>query len=75
MIIKLLISQFVNTALIYYIISRIVKEDFLSTTGLVVEVSSLIVVSGVIQIGTNAANIPALLRRIKLWWYYGGMEN
>jgi hypothetical protein len=42
----------------------------MSPAGLVLQVSSLIVVSGVIQIIVNFANIPYLTRTGMLWWYY-----
>lgn len=47
----------------------------LSSAGLVVVVSSLIVVSGFIQIATNLVNVPAILRRLQLWWYYSDKEE
>ena len=75
LIIKLLVSQFANTALIYYIISRIMQEHFLSSAGLVIQVTSLIAVSGVIQIVMNFINLGAIMRRIWLWWYYGGLDK
>lgn len=40
----------------------------MSASGLVYQISSLITTSGVIQIFTNAFNIPAILRRLTLWW-------
>jgi hypothetical protein len=42
----------------------------MSPAGLVLQVSSLMVVSGVIQIVVNFVNIPYLTRNAMLWWYY-----
>ena len=45
----------------------------LSSAGLVVTITSLITVSGFIQIATNAIQIPAILRRFNLWRKYGDL--
>ena len=71
----MLLSQFFNTAIIYYIISKIVPKPMLSSAALVISVTSLIVVSGFIQILTNAVHIPAILRRLKLWYYYSDLDD
>lgn len=73
LVIKLLISQFFNTAMIYYIISKILPKPMLSSAGLVVTITSLITVSGFIQIATNAIQIPAILRWFNLWRKYGDL--
>jgi membrane associated rhomboid family serine protease len=74
-VVKLLITQFINTALIYFILSKIIPKPVLSTAGIVLQVSSLIVVSGFIQILTNAAHIGALMRSVLLWWKYSNVEE
>lgn len=71
MIVKIFISQFINTALIFYIIQVYNHRPYLSSAGLVIQVSSLIIVSGLMSIFTNAVNIPFWMRRIKLWYKYG----
>jgi len=70
LIAKMLISQFINTAFIYFLITKIKSRPLMSPAGLVLQVSSLIVVSGVIQIVMNFVNIPYLTRTGMLWWYY-----
>ena len=70
MIMKLLITQFTNSALVYYLITVISSRPFMTSAGLIVQVSSLILVSGFINIITNAVNIPYLMRKVKLWWKY-----
>ncbi len=66
-------SQFINTAFIYYIISLInnkTNDDLMSAAGLIYQISSLITTSGAIQILSNAFNVPAVIRRLTIWWYY-----
>ena len=73
LVMKLVISQFINTAFIYYFISLInnrTNDDLLSASGLVYQVSSLITVSGIIQIFNNVVNVGDIIRRLTIWWYY-----
>ena len=73
LVFKLVISQFINTAFIYYFISLInnrTNDDLLSASGLVYQVSSLITVSGIIQIFNNVLNVGDIIRRLTIWWYY-----
>lgn len=73
---KSIISQFMNTAFIYYIIAVVSdithpeKSSPLSENGLVTKVTSLVAVSGAIQIFLNAAQLGSLfsclLTRLKL---------
>ena len=73
--IKMVVAQFINTVLIYYFIALIViKEDInlmLTQNGLVMEISSLVITSGMIQILVNAVNVNATLRNLKLKWKLG----
>lgn len=74
--IKSILSQFLNTALIYYIISVVAnialpeRSSPFSENGLVMKVTSLVAVSGGIQIFLNAAQMGTLfsciLNRFKL---------
>ena len=78
LVLKLVYSQFVNTAFIYYFVSLInnkTNDDLLSASGLVYQVSSLITTSGVINIISNLLNTDAILRKLKLWWYYKGKPD
>jgi hypothetical protein len=77
---KLLITQFINSALVYYLITVISYRPYMTSAGLIVQASSLILTSGFINIGMNILNIPFLMRKVKLWWkyrYYGfkGKQN
>ena len=62
-----MVTQFINTAIIYYILAWTTTDptnpdaSILGTEGLVVKVMSLVAVSGVIQIGMNAAQIGSLI--------------
>ena len=62
-IIKMLSTQFINTAIIYYLISTIKRKPLMSSTGLVLQISSLLAVSGIMQIVMNLINIPYLSRK------------
>ena len=63
LIVKTVIAQFLNTAIIYYVISLIADNILLNDStslgdnGLVVNVVSLIAVSGAIQIALNLAQL------------------
>lgn len=76
--VKLVITQFLNTAIIYFILSLIRQENktgLMSQEGLVFQVSSLIVTSGVIQIIMNMIDIPAWIRIIYIKWFYRGKAD
>ena len=81
LIVKTVIAQFLNTAIIYYILSLII--DFLLANnyelyfddGLVVNISSLIVISGAIQIGTNFFQFGEILGCICNCWKYQKEKN
>jgi hypothetical protein len=66
----MLISQFINNALVYYIVTLISKRPYMSPTGLILQVSSLIVVSGFINIIINFVNFNYLWRKVSLWRRY-----
>lgn len=70
-IIKTLIAQFINTAFIFYLIQLFNQRPYLSSAGLVVQVSTMLVVSGFISILTDAVNFPYIIRWAKLWYKYG----
>lgn len=61
--------QFLNTAMIYLVLSKIKNEDkdgLLSDEGLVYHISSFFVFSGIIQIVNNFINYGALWRWIMI---------
>ncbi len=70
LVVKLLISQFINNALVYYIVTVISNRPYMTSAGLIVQVSFLIVFSGFINIAMNAVNIPYWMRKFNLWWKY-----
>ena len=71
LIVKTVIAQFLNTAIIYYIISLIdivLSKDIKSSiddNGLVVNITSLIVISGAIQIVTNFVQFGEIYKNIR----------
>lgn len=77
---KLVTSQFINTALIYYFISKILhqddKDELLSQEGLVFQISSLVLLEGLIDIAMNLFYIDplSLYARANFWWNYRSME-
>jgi hypothetical protein len=71
LIVKTVIAQFLNTAIIYYIISLIANiflfddiESPLGENGLVMNITSLIAVSGAIQICTNFVQFGEIFNSI-----------
>ncbi len=75
MVMKIFVSQFINTAFIFYLIQVFNHRPYLSSAGLVVQVSFMIVVSGFVSILSNAINFAYWFRVIKLWYNYGITTN
>lgn len=69
-IIKVAISQFLNTAIIYYVSCLIIGSPYMSEDGLVVQVSSFFITSAIIQIVFNLVNPFAVWVSIKKWFKY-----
>ena len=70
LIIKTVISQFINTAVLYYVMSRILNDSFTSKVGLVLQVTSLFLISGGFNIFLNLLNLKAMWRSLKLFCKY-----
>lgn len=70
MIIKTLITQFLNTSIIYYITDLIYPTPLLIEEGLVFQVSSLFLTSAFIQIIMNFAYISSLVKKIEYFLFY-----
>ena len=72
-------TQFVNTVVIYYFVSLIIhnetKSKLLSQEGLVFQISSLVVTSGIIQIFVNFVYPADIIRRLKIMWYFYGKND
>jgi len=66
LIIKLVLAQFFNMAVIYYIVSIVYADqiDKFSANGIVVKAMSLFTVSGAIQIALNALQIGPTITAI-----------
>ena len=75
---KLVVTQFVNTALIYWFISLYHNshiDSMMGENGLVNQVCSLIVTSGAIQLAVNYFNVNDIKRRLLKWYYYKKNNN
>lgn len=75
---KLLIMQFLNTAIIYLALSYIRDEDetgIMSKEGLIFQISNLLIMSGFIQIFNNVVNTDFILRWVLLLWKYWGKDD
>ena len=73
LVFKLAISQFLNTALIYYIISVLNSEtndELLSGSGLVYQISTLITTSGIIQILVNLVYPSHIMKVVRNYLQY-----
>ena len=70
MIIKTVITQFLNTSIIYYISELIYPSPMLEEDGLVYQVSSLFLTSALIQIFMNFAYFSSLIKNIKYFFFY-----
>jgi hypothetical protein len=69
--VKTVLAQFVNTAVIYYVISLGDQRDLpLSDNGLVMNVTSLVAVSGAIQIVLNLLQPGTIFSNLMNWWKY-----
>jgi hypothetical protein len=69
-IVKVVLTQFINTTIIYYASSNLTQSPYLSEEGLVVQVSSLFLTSAVIQIALNIINPSAVIVSAKKWLKY-----
>ena len=82
LMVKTVIAQFVNTAIIYYIVSVVEKLTLpadqtspLDENGLVASITSLIAVSGVIQIVLNIIQPGVLIGNLINWYKYRGKQT
>ena len=74
-IVKLVISQFINSAMNWLIISFIYPSDMLSSTGLATKIANFIAISGLTSIPLNAINTNWLFKKLGLWFYYVGLKD
>jgi hypothetical protein len=69
-VVKVVLSQFLNTTILYYVAANVTHSPYLSEEGLVVQVSNLFITSAVIQVGLNALNTGATTVFFKKWLKY-----
>lgn len=67
---KLLAAQFFNTAITYYIMVYLTKNPFWSHNGLIMQISSLLTTTAVIQVFTNLVYFSWLSRWFKVKFLY-----
>ncbi len=60
LILKLVITQFLNNAIIYFIVSLLNNKPYTAPAGLIYQINSIILLSGVIQIWINLVYPMAL---------------
>lgn len=73
--IKLILSQFVNSAINWLIIWFIYPTDILSGTGLAIKIANFIAVSGLTSIPMNAISTPWIFKKLGLWFWYVGLKK
>jgi hypothetical protein len=69
-VLKLLAAQFFNTAITYYIMVYLTNNPFWSHNGLIMQISSLLTTTAVIQVFTNIFYTSWFTRLIKLKFFY-----
>jgi hypothetical protein len=76
---KNVISQFINTALIIYIINYLSQgfksKKYLANEGLVLQVTDLVVFSGLIDVALNIVHQGHIFKSIKNWYNYKHINN
>lgn len=72
---KNIIAQFFNTAIIYYILSMITNIQPLNQNGIVIKIMSLVAVSGVVNMLMNALQIGSLVTCLVNKWKYRNKEQ
>lgn len=70
LIIKMVVSQFMNSAILYFVISRVLNDSFTSKVGLVLQITSFIIISGFISVVYSLVYPAALWRRLSLYCKY-----
>lgn len=74
---KLLVTQFINTAMVYIALSKIRGDDsneLMSEQGLVYQISSMLVLSGFINILTNLINFGEIYQWVYLKYLLWGTD-
>lgn len=75
MVIKMFISQFLNTAGMYFLLSFNQGNHYLLNDGLVVQISNLMIISGLISIPLNFFQIDSVLYRCWRRFRYGVIDH
>jgi hypothetical protein len=73
--IKNIVAQFFNTAIIYYILSVVTSIKPLTQNGIVIKIMSLVAISGVVNVVMNALQIGSLITCLLNKWKYRNKEE
>ena len=66
----MVVAHFLNTAMLYYAVSRVLNDSFTSKVGLVLQITSLILISGAVNLGFEIFNPFIIWRSLKLYCKY-----
>lgn len=72
---KLLVSQFVNSVLVFEILSRIGPFVIWGPSGLITQMGSFLFVSSVIDTVVSLLGVGRIRQRLRFWRRYGGKEE
>lgn len=75
LVVKMVIAHFLNTAILYYVISRVLRDSLTSKVGLVLQITSLIVVSGIINILYELVRPKSIVRSLNLFCKYRNLSE
>ena len=75
LIAKILISQFLNNAIIYWIVELLLPSNAAGNFSIVFNVGVLITLSGFLYVAINIINFKATIRAIKVWFKYRKMTD
>lgn len=70
LLIKLVLSQFINTALLNYYLALTIDTTFTSNIGLVIQITTLIVASSAWKIVKSLCPPAHIFRKLKLYFKY-----
>ena len=74
-IIKIVITQFANSAILYFVVSRILNDSFTSHVGLVLQISWFVAITGILTILYNIISPERLFKRCQKYFKYKNMDD
>jgi hypothetical protein len=67
--VKIILYQFINTALLYFIVSEILRDPLMSIFGLVPQISITVIIACSLNLIIGIINPPAIAREIAVSKY------